>query len=347
MVSEERHPADLVEIARRLAQSAPRLGFFELVSFLERLTGGSARVGGMGPVADERVRFRHDPSLGFPAGDVAGVALRSVPSSEDPLEPKRPQFEVTTTFLGLTGAASPLPAYLAEEVAQEDPDAPERREFLDFFHHRLLSLLYRLESKYSLTKEFVTTCEDQWSRRVLALAGIDTYDKQTSGTLKAWQLLRLAPLLAQRSRTGEQLAVALEEVLADDLEGARVRVRQFIGQWVEIDTRFQLGSRRYGLGRNTLLGSKAFDRMGAIRLEIAPLPPRAYKRLLPEGDLLPVVREVVALFVREPLQYNLELGLTESVTQTFRLSSSDSPQLGRETWLGTSRQFLLTVPGST
>ncbi|WAM23884.1 MULTISPECIES: type VI secretion system baseplate subunit TssG [Myxococcus] len=344
MASEERLPDAFVETAQKLAELAPRVSFFPLVAFLERLTSQATRVGGSGPVNEEMIRFRHDPSLGFPSGDVSSVTLHHVPvRAEDPYS-KRPLFEVVTRFLGLTGSVSPLPHYLAEEVAQEDPDHPVRREFLDLFHHRLLSLLYRIESKYRVTSETDTSFSDQWSRRLLALGGFDTYEKPLEGTLPTWRLLRIAPLLASRARTSEQLEVALEDVLGDDLEGARVSVRQFVGRWVDIDARARLGHSNHQLGRNMLLGGKAFDRTGKIQIHIRPLPPRAYKRLMQEGDLLPLVREVVALFVRDPLEYDLELGLTEGVQHQFRLSSREPSQLGRDTWLGLSQQTQMSVP---
>jgi type VI secretion system protein ImpH len=325
---------------------ASRLGFFPLVAFLERLTRNAARVGELGPVSQERIRFRHDPSLGFSSGDVSEVALRQVPVQEDDAFSRRPLFEVMTTFLGLTGAVSPLPLYVAEEVAQEDPDRPVRREFLDLFHHRLLSLLFRIESRYRVTSELTATCDDQWSRRLLALAGFDTFEQPWPGKLPAWRLLRIVPILSSYVRTAEKLEMALQDVLDDELEGARVTVRQFVGRWVDIDARMRLGRAYHQLGRNMLLGGRAFDRVGRFKIEIGPLPPHVWRRLMPEGDLYPLAREVVALCVRDPLEYTFELFLCESVNHTFQLSRAEPSRLGRDTWLGTNRQNRLTVPGS-
>ncbi|SEL28464.1 type VI secretion system protein ImpH [Stigmatella aurantiaca] len=321
------------------------MGFFQLVSYLERLTAsGAARVGSIGPVNEEMIRFRHDPSLGFSSGDVSGVTLRQVPvRAEDPFS-RRPLFEVVTHFLGLTGSVSPLPLYIAEEIAQEDPDHAVRREFLDLFHHRLLSLLYRIESKYRITSEANSDNTDQWSRRLLALAGFDTYEGGHTGKLSTRRLLRIVPLLASRARTADKLEAALEDVLGKELEGARVRVEQFVGRWVDIDARLQLGRRNHMLGKNTVLGGKAYDRMGKIKIHIEPLPTTVYRRMLPGGDLLPQAREVVKLFLKDPLEYEFELGLTEGVTQTFHLLTLQAAQLGRDTWLGKGKQVRLSIP---
>lgn len=344
MAPEERLPQALVESAQQLARKAPHLGFFQLVAYLERLTSEAARVGSVGPVNEEMIRFRHDPSLGFSSGDVSAVALREVPVRAEEPYARRPLFEVVTSFLGLTGSVSPLPLYLAEEVAQEDPDQAVRREFLDLFHHRLLSLFYRIESKYRITSESNVTCTDQWSRRLLALAGFDTYESARTSRLPPHRLLRIVPLLASSARTAEKLEAALEEVIGDELEGARVRVEQFVGRWVDIDARLQLGRDNNLLGKTTVLGGRAYDRTGKIKVHIEPLPSSVYRRLLPGGDLLLQAREVMQLFLKDPLEYEFELGLTEGVTQTFNLSSQQPAQLGLDTWLGKGTQVRLTVP---
>jgi type VI secretion system protein ImpH len=346
MAPEERLPEALVEAARHLSEAAPRLSFFQLVAYLERLTAGAVRVGSVGPVNEELIRFRHDPSLAFSSGDVSEVTLRRVPVRAEEPHARRPLFEVVTQFLGLTGSVSPMPLYIAEEVAQEDPDHATRREFLDLFHHRLLSLLYRIESKYRVTSEANANHTDQWSRRLLALAGFDTYESSEPGRLPTWRLLRIVPLLASSARTAEKLEASLEDVLGGEMEGARVRVEQFVGRWVDIDARLQLGRGNNLLGKTTVLGGKYFDRMGKVKIHIGPLPSSVYRRMLPGGDLLVQAREVVRLFLKDPLDFEFELGLTEGVTQTFNLSSQQPAQLGRDTWLGKGKQVRMTVSSS-
>lgn len=314
--------------------------FVPLVGLLERLTAGAVRVGGDGPPTEEAIRFRHDPALVFSAGDVSHVKL--VPRvSEWGAERHGPRhvFEVVTTFLGLTGASSPLPGYLVEEIAQEDPDRPLKREFLDLFHHRLVSLLYRALSRYLLEGEATRAGDDVWSRRVLALAGLDTYERGPQVGLSVAQLLRLAPLLATRARTGRTLELALEDVLRDALGEARVTVRQFAGSWVDVETeqRMMLGRINSHLGRSSMLGGRLFDRAGKFIIGISPLDGTTYHRLLPEGDLSPLVREVVTLVVRDPLECAMELGVREDVLGAFQITQKNTARLGRNTYLGGRR----------
>src|SRR5689334_3102208 len=107
---------DPLEALRKLAEpvlkAAPHSTFFHILSLLERLSSDAVRIGGDGPPSAERIRFRHDYDLGFSAGDIARAEVRALPRGPARvLDPPIPVFEVTTTFLGLTGTISPLPLY--------------------------------------------------------------------------------------------------------------------------------------------------------------------------------------------------------------------------------------------
>src|SRR5581483_5852239 len=196
-------------VARLLAEPR-RVGFYRAVALVERATPGAARVGELGPVQAEAIRFRHDPSLVFSTSDVRSVQRRKRDITGAVEGAREESYEFTTTFLGLTGTVSPLPTFLAEEVALEDQDRPVQREFLDLFHHRVLSLLYRAHTRYAYTLDYTTDARDLWSRRVLALAGVDTFDGRAPASgLSLARLLRLAPMLATRARTAQGLVTVV------------------------------------------------------------------------------------------------------------------------------------------
>jgi type VI secretion system protein ImpH len=324
-------------LVERLAPAA-RQGFVALVALLERLRPDAARVGGAGPPASEPLRFRHDPALTFHPGDIS--RLRVAPPPLDPFEAAaRPALlELTTTFLGLTGTVSPMPTHLAEEVAAEDPDRPVQGAFLDLFHHRLLSLLYRLLVKYDQAREFLAGGTDEWSTRVLALAGVDV--AMGAPELPRWRLLRLAPVLATRVRNADTLRLVVEDVLGEHLGAARVDIEEFVGAWVTIEPgeRCRLGQANASLGRDLLLGQRVFDRAGKFRLSIGPLSNATFDRLRPEGDLHATLKKVVALASPDPLAYELELVLALEETPPFVLGARATTRLGQNTWLGARRE---------
>ena len=58
-----------------LLGSPRRVGFYRAIEILERATSGP-RVGDYGPVNEESIRFRHDPSLSFATSVVSTITAR-------------------------------------------------------------------------------------------------------------------------------------------------------------------------------------------------------------------------------------------------------------------------------
>ncbi len=351
------------EMARKVLEEGRRREFMAVLSYIERMLPDAVRIGGEGPLRREAVRLRHDPSLGSPSGDLSAVELE-----RGSLERGDPRFVLTTTFLGLTGAASPLPLYFSEEIIREEESDHPGRDFLDIFHHRLVSLLYRLIAKHDWSREYLSDASDAWSRRALTLAGLDTWDagleRRARAQLPLSRLLRLVPLRATQGRSVGVLHMALADVLAEHLcagslaeevEPDRlVEVVQFVGRWVDLDGSQQmvLNVRNNRLGRGAILGNRAFHRAGKLRIRLGPLTELGFRAFLPDGSGFSLVREVLRLFTSDPCEYELELVLAAGETPPFVLSTgeprraevSERPRrsirsrLGRDTWLSGRRE---------
>jgi len=308
-----------------LRERAPGADFVALLRLLERQDPDAAEVGRAGPPADERIRLHHDPSLAFNPGDI-----RSLERDGD-------RWTLVTTFLGLTGGVSPLPAYLCEEALSDDNAAFSA--LLDLFHHRLLSLLHRLLAADQLIHTYRSDASDPWSARVLQLAGIlpSGHARKTSISRPLW--LRLAALRASATRSAHTLTTALREALRDVLDGAEPRVEQFTGGWVDLDRaqQMQLGRCNSHLGPQALLGGRALARASRLRIVIGPLRRGNFRRFLPGGDQLPVIAELIRSFTDAPIEHELELVLPAGRAPKFTLAGRSETamrsRLGQDTWL--------------
>lgn len=317
-----------------LLSNAPYYDFFYAVGMLERLNPEAVRVGDNGPYPDEAIRFCHDPSLGFRAGDISAIRYVERPrSTENAWEPVKHRFEVTTTFLGLIGVVSPLPLYIAEEIVQSQ-DSTIKRDFLDIFHHRLVSFVYRIGIKHDLAREYTTNASDAWSRRILALAGFDLWGGRKLRHIPAWRILRLAPLLAHRARSSRSLELAIEDCCEEALWGAKVRIEQFMGEWTPLagEQRMSLALRNHALGESSVLGRKIFDPASKAVIFIETLGDN-FRRFLSDGDMYPVILELISLMAEEPIEYQLELVINEKARPPFKLSTRNGGRLGVESWL--------------
>jgi type VI secretion system protein ImpH len=316
-------------------EAARRAGFYPLMLLLERLDKDRAPVGTSGSPAEEGVRFRHDPALAFSVGDVQDLRVKTPPLDPDTFERGKDVYEVTTTFLGLTGSASPLPSYFGEELLQEESD--RTRDFLDIFHHRLLSLLYRALARYDLPNGFLTDGSDAWSRRLLSLIG---FDVESRPRLPAWRLLRLAPLLNDGEVTAAALEVAVADVLGEHLDGSGVRVEQFVGIWAQLEPSelTRLGRSRTRLGCDVLLGRSVFDRAGKFRIVIGPLTRASYLRFGEGSEALRSIAQLVSAILPGTLEYEVVLWLERDAAPCLELSSVGRTRLGQDSWLGGQRR---------
>jgi len=318
-----------------LLVNAIHYDFFHAVGMMERLHPGAIRVGGSGPYPGDAIRFRHDSSLAFRSGDISKVLYVDRPRSrERTVDATAQRFDVTTSFLGLTGGVTPLPLYMAEEIVQGEDTDPVQRDFLDIFHHRFISFVYRIGVKHDLAREYTADATDAWSRRVLALAGFDVWGPHHPRFLPMWQLLRLAPLFANRSRGARTLEVALMDVCAEALDGATVRVEQFAGEWSPLDAqqRMMLGTRNHALGVASVLGVQCYDKAARAVIVIGMLG-RNFQRFLADGDMFPKLVEIVALLSREPVEYELSLRIADRSRPPFRLGTKGGSRVGIDAWL--------------
>lgn len=339
MAADDGNPADLLRQKLEPAlKVAHRTGFFTLVSLLERMTTDAVRIGGEGPASEEAIRFRHHSGMVFNPGDIHSAMVRSIPRDpENPMGPSRAVVEVVTTFLGLTGSSSPLPLYLVDEVNKEDEEIGARRDFLDVFHHRLISILYRSVSRYSPAREHRSEGRDFWLERSLALAGMDPESYVPGCGIAPGKLMRLAPLVARRGRGARALDKALKVVLDEHLGPAgRVKVEEFAGGWVSVhqDQRCALGKDNNLLGRNAMLGMKVFDRSGRFQVSVGPLDAFGRKEFSENGPAMRKLRACISLVVPEPLDYDVELHIAAGATRPFCLSCEQPSRLGENTRLG-------------
>lgn len=305
-----------------LRDNGHRYGFFAAVKALHRLKAGSVPVGELGPVRDECVRFQHSTALHFHAGDIESIAFDETGRAT-----------LTATFLGLFGAASPLAAHFSEEVIRaEEDDRPTLRAFYDLFHHRMLSLYFRAWKKFRMESQFRLESEDQGTKRMLCMAGVDGHGARAESGLSRLEVLELAPLLAMRARPPRVLALALERLLP----GVSVSIEQFVQRRaaLDVDDRMQLGRSSNRLGTNLTLGARVVDRSARFRVIMGPVTYDECERLMPGGDQYSVLRRVIEQFTRGTLECEVDVLLKENETPGYKLGATRGALLGVNTRLG-------------
>lgn len=320
---QSRHP-----LATDLLQNAKEFSFFQAVRLLHGLHPDAPRLGHQGPPEAERIRLRPELSLVFPNSDIAEV--EEIPVG-DPDNPQGWQYRITVTFMGLYGTSSPLPVHYTEDMIRADEHESLLRGFIDLFHHRILSLLYRVWEKYRHGVQYSDSASDYYSRRILQMVGVDLERLPQGMKLRPGRLPAYAGLLTQEPRS----AASLQAILSDHFPEGRVEVQQCKGRWVEFpaEQRSRLGVNNCRLGADCITGDRVWDVAGNFGVQVGPLAIDDYMNLLPDGDASAQFRELVDLFNGDCLDYELTLLLRGEEVPALQLGAPTA-RLGWSSWLG-------------
>jgi type VI secretion system protein ImpH len=312
---------DRPDLIDDLVAHGHRYDFFQAMLILEAVAAGTPGPGGAGPLREERLRFRSDVSLGFPATDIASLRRRDAQGG----------LELTLTFLGLCGSSTPLPGYFVEPVVRGADGGGAMRDFLAMFEHRLYSLYWRAWKKYRLDLEPDAPL-GRAVRLLLHLAGVAP--PGSGSALNARRVATHAGLLGTPRRT----AAGLRGLVAGYFGGLPVQVVEGVLRRVLVRERPRLlggpgsaaGAR---LGRTAMVGDWMDDRTGMVRLRIGPLGLDTYVALLPGGAWSRALGELVRLYLPPTLHHQVQLELVRAEIPGCRLGHALT-RLGWLSWLG-------------
>jgi type VI secretion system protein ImpH len=294
----------------------------------------------------ESFKLRSAVGFNFPPSEIHSIT----PATAHDGKP-----ELITNFFSLAGSSAPLPDWVAELLMQQARNRDTGlRDFLDIFHHRLLSLLYRIRLRHRpwLDPALVTShqasgsnqarSQNRMSGYLLAFSGLGLQELRNRLPVSDEELLPYAGLLWQRPRS----MIGLERILTHAF-AIKIGSIPMIGVWrrLEREDWTRLGTRRgYGkvftrsagqnnsLGRTTVLGTRAWDAQGRFDIVLSPLTFQQFQDFLPGGPLYKKLAALVRFYAGELLDCGIRLRLPASEIPMTRLGKS---RLGWTTWLRT------------
>lgn len=296
-----------------------RSDFFGLLERLHALHGDDLEsLDAMEP-EHLRIWLSSYAGLGFPASDI--TLAERMPGDA------RVDYRVQASFFGLHGPDSPLPSYYLDRLAYEAGQGIGLRPaFLDFFHHRLLTLLHQAWRKYRYFVRFQQEARDHFSGYVFALVGLNDKDLRGSTPIPWSRLLSYAGLIASRSRSPSFVA----GVVAHCFDLSSVRIREFEQRYMDVpdDQRAVLGRRNGVLGESLVVGDRVRTRHSKFTIVISDLDQVRFREFLPNGESFDRLRKLMDFLLRDPSAYDLELGLKREEVPSMNLSHKAGAHLG-------------------
>ncbi len=354
MASESRQDSSLLDEIRNEPWA---WNFYQALRQIECAYGDPEfkRIGRSTSLKQDAFRFGQFMSLGFATSSIDKPQSNTFKS-------KAPRLQVR--FTGLTGPHGPLPLTLSEFIRNRllginDPDLPRasfgeysnraadsdtpatRRDpvladFLDLFHHRLISLFYRAWAVGQKTVDFDREDDRHFSEWISSTFGLGLPEFENLDSIPRWQKLAFAGPLANQTRNADGLRSILSS--AFDTE---VQMTCLVGQWVDIPVqeRCRLGrdAATGTLGSTCVIGSRFWDLQQKFTLTIGPLSFERFQQFLPEGKCHRQLHDWIAFYTRREFRWEAAIVLQSEEVPKLRLGQSG--RLGRDAWLSSTGAF--------
>jgi type VI secretion system protein ImpH len=295
--------------------------FFKAVHLLEGYSPDRPLGKGLSPKNDP-VRFRVKPGFAFPASDIG--AIQNGHLHRDPV--------MTVNFMGLIGPKGVLPDWYnvyAQELNHKKDHA--FTDFLDLFHHRLLSLFYLAWKKYRLTENYLPDGSDPISKGLAGFIGLDPQQQTRDPEFERVVKRRLIYFAGLASRTVPTVT-AVETIIAN-ATGVPVRVEQFVERMLAIhdQDRTCLGRANSTLQQDALCGSRVCDVTSMFGVALGPLSWEKYLAFQPRSRNLALVKKLIAFIVGLEYEFTIRLILKGPEIPSLPLGGCriGAPVLGR------------------
>lgn len=310
-----------------LQAESPKYNFYQLVRLIEMCRPASTSVGAGADPKHEPVRFRSSFSLRFPPSDVVNLQIPATAPATAKIadaaaEGDQAAAELTVSFFGLGGAHGPLPHALTEWVLERIAAKDfALRDFLDIFHHRLISLLYRVRRHHRLGMEWTSPEHHRFSSYLMALMGMGTPGLQGRLGIPDRPLLRYAGILTKQPRDATGL-----QLLLGDFFGLPILCLQLRGAMRSLDpdqwTKLGFSGSNQVLGRDALLGTAIWDQQAGIEIELGPVPWSKYQEFLPGRSGLQALGQLVRFYVGPGFDIHVTLILQAEQIPPARLGAA-------------------------
>jgi type VI secretion system protein ImpH len=314
-------------VKHNLLENACSFNFFKAVHLLEgyaraQHNGRDHRLGRQLSPAEDPVRFCVNPGFVFPASDIQSI--KNGHAHPDPV--------MTVNFMGLIGPKGVLPDWYNAHAQERNYSRDYAfTDFLNLFHHRILSLFYLAWKKYRLPENYLPDGSDPISKGLGAFIGMGAPERKADPEFARFSKRRLIYYSGLASRT-VPTAATIETVVAGAV-GAPVRVQQFVERLIPIHEHDPtcLGRANGTLKKNALCGGRIRDAASFFRVELGPMPWKKYLAFQPRSRNLALVRKLIAFIVGVEYEFEIRLILKGPEIPSLPLGGSKTggPVLGR------------------
>ena len=258
----------------------------------------------------DRLRFKSNPSLSFAKSEISKMEFIETAKGKN--------IEITLNFLGLFGAASPLPSHYCEMVLESSDTDKVLQDFLDLFNHHIQKVFYPIWERQRYYIQYQSDLTDKFSKYMLSLLGLYSETQVKSSTLNFKKILPYIGLLSMKQKSAGTLVSILRHYLEhDELEIVQcIEMNENIPSW-QLGA---LGEENCSLGSDLLLGASVKTKGSKFQILLRDVSFDSLYKYSLHGEKTGELKELIDFALNEPLEYELCLEIHKDKTEPFELS---------------------------
>jgi len=258
----------------------------------------------------ERLRFKSNPSLSFAKSEILKMEFVETLKGR--------QVEITLNFLGLFGAASPLPSHYCEMVLDSSDTDKVLQDFLDLFNHHIQKMFYPIWQRQRYYIQYQSDLTDKFSKYMLSLLGLYSETQVHNATLNFQKILPYIGLLSMKQKSAGTLVAILRHYLEhDELEIVQcIEMNEKIPSW-QLGA---LGEHNCSLNLDFLIGKSVKTKSSKFQILLKDIAFDGLYKYSLHGKKINELKELIDFALNEPLEYELCLAIQKDKVESFEIS---------------------------
>lgn len=292
---------------------------FALLRYLHLHANLTKNIGDEVQLTEHKIRFGQFAQLSFQERQVHQI----VPQGEF--------LKVKIKGFGMLGANGVLPLHLSEAIYEKNLHEKDHtfNDFLDIFHHRLISLFYKAWLSAEPAVMLDNTNTPVFSEYVAGFVGTQPLANDGTENLLKYSHFYYSSLLLNQNMPTHNLI----EILHGYFD-APIKIEENIGEWIHAKAHTTSLSSQFlePLGAGLLIGTHYFDATQKFRVIVGPVSITKYLDFLKGERLFHQLTQWVIRYTKHSYRFDIKIIIDKDDIRPTCLDTMH--RLGRNSWLG-------------
>jgi len=269
------------------------------------------------------LNFSANLSLNFPKTEISNILFIE--------RNNRVEVEVELNFMGLFGAATPLPIHYAEEIREDFGDDRVLLDFLNLFNHHLQKFIYPIWKDARYYVSYQKDLKDKYSKYLLSILGLYPQSQEKDASLDFHKLLPFLGMLSLKQKSSGTLSSIMRHYIGHN----KISIDECVVSTATIPDWQKKGLGEEGaiLGEGLIMGDFVTVSNLKFRINLYDVPWHYLEDYSLFGSQLESLKELISFTLNEPLGFELALHIKKEEIKVYKLGSPDF-KLGVNSWSG-------------